>query len=42
MTVEVREPADYRNSYGRRGQTWALVLSVLEEIGVPEIVSLAR
>jgi hypothetical protein len=40
MTGEVRDSADYRNNYGRRGQTWTLVLSVLDEIGVPEIVSL--
>jgi hypothetical protein len=34
---EVTEAAEYRNHYGRRTSTWLLVLSVLQEIGAPEI-----
>jgi hypothetical protein len=39
-TGEVTDPDEYRNSYGRRSESWALVLSVLHEIGVPDIVAL--
>ena len=35
---EVTDPADYRNTYGTRGDTWQLVLDILREIGVPTIV----
>ena len=35
---EITDPADYRNSYGTRGDTWQLVLEILREIGVPTIV----
>jgi hypothetical protein len=35
---EVTEPADYRNTYGTRGDTWQLVVEILREIGVPTIV----
>jgi hypothetical protein len=37
QTGEVTEPADYRNHYGRRTSTWLLAISVLREIGAPEI-----
>ena len=40
MTGQVQNPADHRNSYGPRGDTWSLVLSVLHDIGVPETVAL--
>jgi hypothetical protein len=35
---EVNDPADYRNTYGTRGDRWALVIEILREIGVPTIV----
>jgi len=38
--AEVTEPAEYRNSYGRRGETWLLVLKVLREIGAPRVAEL--
>jgi hypothetical protein len=40
MTAEVTEPAEYRNSYGRRGETWLFVLEVLQEIGAPRVAEL--
>jgi hypothetical protein len=40
MTGEVTEPGEYRNSYGRRGETWPMVLEVLREIGAPRLVEL--
>jgi hypothetical protein len=38
MTGEVTEPGEYRNSYGRRGETWVMVLEALREIGAPQLV----
>jgi hypothetical protein len=35
---EVTDPADYRNTYGTRGDAWQLLLEILREIGVPTIV----
>ena len=35
---ETTDPTDYRNTYGTRGDTWAVVVEVLREIGVPTIV----
>lgn len=35
---EVTDPADYRNTYGTRGDRWALVLEILREIGAPTII----
>jgi hypothetical protein len=40
MTAEVTEPAEYRNSYGRRGDVWVMVLEVLREIGAPRVAEL--
>jgi hypothetical protein len=37
QTGETREPDDYRNSYGRRGDAWSVVLTVLKEVGGPAI-----
>ena len=35
---EVTDPADYRNTYGRRTEVWSLVVKILREIGAPTIV----
>jgi len=35
---ETTDPADYRNTYGRRGATCPLVLELLRESGVPAVV----
>jgi hypothetical protein len=40
MTGEVVDLPDYRNSYGRRGETWLFVLEVLQEIGAPRVAEL--
>jgi hypothetical protein len=36
QTGEVTDPADYRNTYGRRGSAWPMVIAILQEIGAPE------
>jgi hypothetical protein len=36
QTGEVTDPADYRNTYGRRGSAWPMIVAVLQEIGAPE------
>ena len=38
---EVTDPAEYRNTYGSRGDRWSLILDILREIGVPTIVERA-
>ena len=35
---EVSEPAEYRNTYGTRGDTWSVALEILREIGVWTII----
>jgi hypothetical protein len=40
MTGEVVDLPEYRNSYGRRGEIWLMVLEVLREIGAPRLVEL--
>jgi hypothetical protein len=36
QTGEITEPADYRNTYGRRGSIWPTVVTLLHELGAPE------
>lgn len=40
VTGEVTEPAEYRNNYGRRRDTWTMVLEVLREIGAARVAEL--
>jgi len=40
MTGEVVDLPDYRNSYGRRGDAWVMVLDVLREVGAPQVAEL--
>jgi hypothetical protein len=39
-TGEVQDPDDYRNDYGKRDETWLLILNVLREIGAARLVQL--
>ena len=41
-TGEVTDPADYRNTYGRRVDSWHPVLEILSEIGVPATAPLGE
>jgi hypothetical protein len=37
-TGETTDPAEYRNTYGTRTNTWQLIVEILREVGVPAIV----
>jgi hypothetical protein len=42
LTGAITDPSDYRTDYGKRVQSWTLVLTVLKELGAERVAALTR